>query len=55
MNKGFIPPHGGYQKRLSYQKPEIVHDGTVFFCHRFLDKRERMTRARLQSGHQERS
>ena len=26
---GFIPPHGGYKKLLSYQKAEIVYDATV--------------------------
>ncbi|HKB00899.1 MAG TPA: four helix bundle suffix domain-containing protein [Gemmataceae bacterium] len=38
---GFIPPHGGYQKLLSYQKAQIVYDATVSFCSRFLDKRDR--------------
>src|SRR5438874_1891590 len=28
----FIPAHGGYQKLLSYQKAQIVYDGTVRFC-----------------------
>jgi len=33
---GFIPPHGGYQKLLSYQKAMIVYDATVYFCDRFI-------------------
>jgi hypothetical protein len=33
---GFIPPHGGYEKLLSFQKARIVYDGTVRFCARFL-------------------
>ncbi len=33
---GFILPHGGYEKLLSYQKSVIVHDGTVFFVKRWL-------------------
>jgi len=41
MAEGFIPPHGGYQKLLSYQKAEIVYDATVFFCNRFIDRRSR--------------
>jgi four helix bundle suffix protein len=41
MTTGFIPPHGGYQKLLSYQKAEIVYDATVRFCDRFIDKRSR--------------
>jgi four helix bundle protein len=38
---GFIPPHGGYQNLLSYQKAQVVYDATVYFCNRFLDKRDR--------------
>lgn len=41
MPKGFIPPHGGYAELLSYQKAEIVYDATVYFCNRFIDKRDR--------------
>lgn len=41
MPEGFIPPHGGYQKLLSYQKAEIVYDATVYFCNRFIDRRSR--------------
>ncbi len=41
MTEGFIPPHGGYQKLLSYQKAEIVFDATVYFCDRFIDRRSR--------------
>lgn len=38
---GFIPKHGGYRRLWSYQKSEIVYDATVFFCNRFLTKRDR--------------
>ena len=41
MTDGFIPPHGGYQKLLSYQKAEIIYDATVYFCDRFIDRRSR--------------
>jgi four helix bundle suffix protein len=41
ITDGFIPPHGGYEKLLSFQKARIVYDGTVRFCGRFLDKRDR--------------
>ncbi len=37
-SSGFIPPHGGYKKLLSYQKSLIVYDGTVFFVKRWLPK-----------------
>jgi four helix bundle suffix protein len=39
--EGFIPPHGGYENLLSFQKARIVFDGTVRFCDRFVDKYSR--------------
>ncbi len=41
MADGFIPPHGGYENLRSFQKARIVFDGTVRFCERFLQKRDR--------------
>ena len=41
MSNGFIPPHGGYEELLSYRKAKVVYDGTVRFCERFLQKRDR--------------
>ena len=38
---GFIPPHGGYESLLSFQKARIVYDGTVKLCERFLKKGDR--------------
>jgi restriction system protein len=38
---GIIPPHGGYRDLKSYQMAEIVHDATVVFCCRFVDRRSR--------------
>jgi len=38
---GFIPPHGGYEDLLSFQKARIVYDATVRFCDRFVDRRSR--------------
>src|SRR6266404_2861215 len=38
---GFIPPHGGYENLVSFQKARIVYDGTVRFCERFLKKSDR--------------
>ncbi len=28
--KGFIPVHGGYRNLFSYQKAEIIYDGTAY-------------------------
>jgi four helix bundle suffix protein len=41
VTERFIPAHGGYRDLLSFQKAEIVYDGTVQFCKRFIDKRDR--------------
>jgi four helix bundle suffix protein len=41
MNDGFIPPHGGYENLLSFQKARIVFDATAYFCDRYIDKRSR--------------
>lgn len=38
---GFIPDHGGYRNLISYQKAEIIYDGTVYFCKRFFHKYDR--------------
>src|SRR4051794_23753019 len=38
---GFIPPHGGYEKLLTYQKAVVVYDATLSFCTRFIDKKSR--------------
>jgi four helix bundle suffix protein len=37
----FIPPHGGYEKLLAYQKAVVVYDATLHFCNRFIDKKSR--------------
>jgi len=50
MTESFIPPHGGYGKLLSYQKAEIVYDATVYFCSRFLDKRDRTYDQMIQAA-----
>src|SRR4029077_9596627 len=40
-DKRFIPPHGGYAGLVAYQKALIVFQGTIRFCERFLEKRDR--------------
>lgn len=50
MSGGFIPPHGGYQKLLSYQKAEIVYDATVHFCDRLIDRRSRTYDQMIQAA-----
>ena len=49
-SEGFIPPHGGYEELLSFQKARIVYDATVRFCQRFVDKRSRTTDQMIQAA-----
>jgi four helix bundle suffix protein len=48
--QNFIPPHGGYEELLSFQKARIVYDGTVRFCERFLSKRDRTVDQMVQAA-----
>ena len=50
MPQNFIPPHGGYEDLLSFQKARIVYDGTVRFCERFVDKRSRTVDQMVQAA-----
>jgi four helix bundle suffix protein len=49
-NDGFIPPHGGYQKLITYQKAEIIYDGTVYFTKRFFQKYDRTIDQMVQAA-----
>ena len=46
----FIPAHGGYQDLKAFQMARIVYDGTVKFCGRFLDKRDRTVDQMVQAA-----
>src|SRR2546430_8780233 len=48
--QNFIPPHGGYEDLLSFQKARIVYDGTVRFCERFLGRRDRTVDQMVQAA-----
>jgi four helix bundle suffix protein len=48
--QSFIPPHGGYEDLLSFQKARIVYDGTVRFCERFLERRDRTRDQMVQAA-----
>jgi four helix bundle suffix protein len=49
-NEGFIPQHGGYENLKSYQKSEIVYDGTVYFTNRFFKKYDRTIGQMVQAA-----
>ena len=46
----FIPPHGGYQELLSYQKALVVYDATLHFCSRFFSKFDRTREQMIQAA-----
>lgn len=46
----FIPPHGGYQDLLSYQKALIVYDVTLHFCNQFFSKFDRTREQMIQAA-----
>jgi four helix bundle suffix protein len=48
--QNFIPPHGGYEDLLSFQKARIVYDGTVRFCERLVAKRDRTRDQMVQAA-----
>ena len=50
MPQNFIPPHGGYEELLSFQKARIVYDATVCFCGRFLERRDRTVDQMVQAA-----
>lgn len=49
-NKGFIPLHGGYKNLITYQKSEIIYDGTIYFTKRFFNKYDRTIDQMVQAA-----
>ncbi len=49
-NEGFIPKHGGYQNLITYQKSEIIYDGTIYFTRRFFHKYDRTIDQMVQAA-----
>lgn len=49
-NKGFIPLHGGYKNLITYQKSEIIYDGTIYFTKRFFQKYDRTVDQMVQAA-----
>jgi four helix bundle suffix protein len=48
--EGFIPKHGGYRKLITYQKAEIIFDGTKYFTKRFFHKYDRTIDQMVQAA-----
>ncbi len=49
-NGSIVLPHGGYRKLKSFQMSEIVYDGTVKFCKRFVDRHSRTVDQMVQAA-----
>ena len=49
-SEGFIPLHGGYRNLITYQKAEVIYDGTVYFTNRFFKKYDRTTDQMVQAA-----
>ena len=47
---GFIPLHGGYRNLITYQKAEIIYDGTIYFTNRFFRKFDRTIDQMVQAA-----
>jgi four helix bundle suffix protein len=45
-----ILPHGGYKKLRSFQTAQIVYDGTVIFCDRFIERTSRTRDQMIQAA-----
>ena len=50
MSDGILLPGGGYQELLTYRKSLIVFDGTICFCRRFMDSRDRTVDQMVQAA-----
>jgi four helix bundle suffix protein len=48
--EGFIPQHGGYRNLITYQKAEIIYDGTIYFTKRFFRKNDRTVDQMVQAA-----
>lgn len=47
---GFIPVHGGYRHLITFQKAEIIYDGTIFFTGKYFNKYDRTVDQMVQAA-----
>ncbi len=47
---GFIPTHGGYRNLITFQKAEIIYDGTFYFCDKNFGKYDRTKEQMVQAA-----
>ena len=46
---GFIPKYGGYERLITYQKSEIIYDGTYYFCKKYFQPYNRTIDQMIQA------
>lgn len=49
-DRKIFPRHGGYRKLRSFQVAQLVYDGTVVFCERFIPKNSRTRDQMVQAA-----
>jgi four helix bundle suffix protein len=49
-SQGFIPKFGGYKSLLTFQKAEIIYDGTVYFCRKYFKPYDRTIDQMIQAA-----
>ncbi|MBL7791389.1 MAG: hypothetical protein JNK77_03620 [Saprospiraceae bacterium] len=49
-SEGFIPKHGGYRNLITFQKAEIIYDGTIYFTNRAFNKYDRTIGQMVQAA-----
>jgi four helix bundle protein len=49
-DRPLIPQHGGFRNLHAYKFSEIIHDATVVFCERFVDRKSRTTDQMIQTA-----
>ena len=47
---GFIPKHGGYERLITYQKAEIIFDGTKYFTNKYFQRFDRTIDQMVQAA-----
>jgi len=47
---GFIPKFGGYERLITYQKAEIIYDGTYYFCKKYFNPYDRTIDQMIQAA-----
>ena len=49
-DESLLPPHGGFRKLRSFHTAQLVYDGTVIFCNRFIYRRSRTNCQMVQAA-----